>query len=909
MKSPLLALACCFALGIALARPKQPPTFDIVTSIAVFLVSSSACLLVGLIILGDHPRPAGAGKDHPYGPSARRRAASWALALAGFVLAGAAAAQLFEFRFPPNHISHLATWRVDSVNLIRLEGTLVSTPQRTPYGLQFDVNVRRLESRGQVHAATGKVRLRLQPADDPEIIDPLHLQYGDSISGLVRLRRPRTYRNPGGFDFRRWMESIEDLYWDGTIRSGASVEKLPAVPPRRAGAERGSRLDAALTGTRNYLLQVIDRLYPPWSVEGRDGAVLKAVLLGERSSLDSDTIESFRRTGLYHLLVIAGLHVGLLAMLAEGFLRLLGLRESWRSGLVLLFLLGYASLVEQRAPTLRATLMITAYLLARFLYREHVALNAIGLAALLLLFNRPPWLLESGFQLSFSAALLIAGLAAPVLQRTTEPYRSALYQLQAVDRDPSLAPRLAQFRLDLRSLIATLEARFAFLERHPAVAAAAVTGPARVALWTVNIVLFSAILQLGLLLPMAKTFHRVTLAGIGLNALAIPVMTALLACAVPTVILGATVPALAVWPAKAVGAILTGLFTLTALPDLPHWPSWLSYRVPDPPLWIAWGFALSIVAAACVLGRSRRGFGALLIAFAILATLVCLHPFTPRLSKGVLEVTALDCGGGDALFLVLPDRTTLLVGAGGRGRGRANPEGASGGRRWDPGENIVSPYLWSRGFKRIDIVVLTETHGDHLGGLTSVVGNFRVGEFWHGSNSLAPAYATLLEQVDRSGISVRQVAAGDAIRRGTTTIQILWPPAAQLASRVAAGDDSVVMRISDGDRTALLTGDISSKVEHTLLASGVSLESHVLKIAHQGAKSSSSPEFLARVLPRAAIVNAESGNSMNLPNPETLDRLRALGTHILRTDLDGAVTVEMNGSSMTSQVGRQKAER
>ena len=127
-----------------------------------------------------------------------------------------------------------------------------------------------------------------------------------------------------------------------------------------------------------------------------------------------------------------------------------------------------------------------------------------------------------------------------------------------------------------------------------------VTGPARILLWTANLLLFSAILQVGLVLPMATMFHRVALAGIGLNALAIPLMTLLLALAVPTVLLGAVIPALAVWPAKALAVIMAGLFALT---ELPHLPPWLSFRVPNPPLWVSCGFVLFILAAALALGR------------------------------------------------------------------------------------------------------------------------------------------------------------------------------------------------------------------------------------------------------------------------------------------------------------------
>jgi competence protein ComEC len=912
MRSPLLALAACFASGIVVAGPdplpSRPLVGALVHAIPLLLGCAAACLLAGLVALRVR-----------WHPVARM------LALTGFVLAGAATERLFEFRFPPRHVSHLESRGVSLSRPVRLEGRLLRDPLRTPYGSQFDVEAMRLEVGDQVLAVSGKVRLRLETAEDSgdqPAADAPRLRSGDFIGAEVRLQRPQAYRNPGSFDFRRWMESVEDIYWLGTIRGPLLAARLgPRLPSgtspdriRRALAALQSKATGLTEGVRQRLLQGIDRLYPPWLPEGRDGAVLKAVLLGDRSSLDSDTIEDFRKVGLYHLLVIAGLHVGLLAMLAEFLLRLLRLGETARSGLVLLFLLGFAALVEQRAPTLRATLMICAYLFARLLYRRQPALNGIGLAALLLLLARPAWLFESGFDLSFSAALLIAGLAVPILDRTTEPYRRALHQLEAVDLDPSLEPRLAQFRLDLRALVEGAKARFAFLSRHPAAAEAVVTAPARVAVWTANTLLFSSVLQFGLLLPMAVTFHRVTYAGIGLNALAIPVMTLVLALALPTTALGALLPTLAAWPAKALAVVMQGLFALTDFPNLPHW---LSYRVPSPPAWVAYGFVVSLVAAACAVGRHRRTFGSALGASGVFAALISLHPFSPRLPAGKFEVTALDCGGGDAVFVVLPDLQTMLVGACGS-RSRSMREGQR--RRWDPGEEIVSPYLWQRGIKRIDVLVLADTRGNQPGGFAALLQNFEVGELWQagagtrgwGLNSTAapaPALEALRDEARERGVPVRELVAGQVVALGQASVRILWPAASAPAARDAEGpgrrsvprlprtDDSLVMRISSGDSSVLLPGDIDEKVERELVDSPLPLSSELLQVARHGARTSSGPEFLARVSPRIAIVAAESASPRYSPSQETLDRLRASGARLFRTDRDGAVTVDMDVDS------------
>ena len=850
MRSPLLLMAASFVLGIFLVGSAHLPG----PAAAAIPVCVAVCLVAGLLVMR-------AGWER----------LSLIFALLGFLAAGASASCLFEYRFPETHVSKLAARGVDLEQPVRLDGHIASTPLRTAYGLQFDLETERAESRTVSRDVTGKVRLRLEASEGAEawaLVEGLHLQYGDAVRLWVRLRKPRIYQNPGSFDFRRWMESTEDIYWVGTIKNPLLIEKLPGADERvvRASrpqsrerpapaleqslsrAERGNARSTAgetpalqspgknlrmtvsslapvfspsafstfAEGVRSKLLRSIDDLYPRWSAQGRCGSVLKAVLLGDRSALDSETIESFRKTGLYHLLVIAGLHVGLLALLADGLLRLVRLGERARRLTVLALLIFYAFLVEQRAATLRATLMIALYLLARLLYRSSSTLNSIGLAALVLLLWRPAWLFESGFQLSFSAALLIAGLAVPILERTTEPYRRALRGLDELHLDEHLAPRLAQFRLDLRALIAWLKSRWRVLERHQALARALVTGPARVLLWTANILLFSAVLQVGLLLPMATTFHRVALAGIGLNALAIPVMTVLLALAVPTVVLAVLVPALAVWPAKALAAVMAGLFALT---DLPHLPAWLSFRVPNPPFWVSCGFVLFILATALALGKRPWVFGLSLAGLGVMTVLVATHPFSPRLPSGTLEVTALDCGQGESLFVVLPDRTTMLVdGCGSRHRGTG--EGAVQGRLWDPGEDIVSPYLWSRGIEKIDIVVLSIPHEDRLGGLFAVARNFRIGEFWHAENTAGRAYWDLLEKLRAKGVAEQTLVARDKLERGGATVRVLWPEGSHRPAASFSNDDSLVLRVAYGGDSVLLTGDITAKAERELLDSG-----------------------------------------------------------------------------------------
>jgi competence protein ComEC len=333
--------------------------------------------------------------------------------------------------------------------------------------------------------------------------------------------------------------------------------------------------------------------------------------------------------------------------------------------------------------------------------------------------------------------------------------------------------------------------------------------------------------------------------------------------------------------------------------------------MPAPPLWVAWGFCAAFVAAGLALRYARRAAGVALAVCTVFVVLVAVHPFAPRLPHGALQLTALDCGQGDALFLVLPDGTTMLVDVGGS-RARGAREGGFQGRRWDSGEDIVSPYFWSLGLKKIDVVVLTHARLEQLGGFSAVMGNFRVGEFWHAPEPETPELAALLEAVAEHGIPTRTLIAGDQLSFGDASVRVLWPapdsdaaaagfsPASARVGLKAAStsvsrrrDDSLVMRISASGMNFLLPGEAGADAEKGILASGEPLESQVLKMGHHWSRSSTSGDFLARVVPQVAIVSPEGGTKGgDSPNPEMLDALASAGARIFRTDAEGATSVE-----------------
>jgi competence protein ComEC len=213
----------------------------------------------------------------------------------------------------------------------------------------------------------------------------------------------------------------------------------------------------------------------------------------------------------------------------------------------------------------------------------------------------------------------------------------------------------------------------------------------------------------------------------------------------------------------------------------------------------------------------------------------------------------------------------------------------------DTGEDVVSPYLWSRGIRRLDIVVATHAHEDHSGGLGALLENFRPRELWVGANPSTQ----LLRRAGQLGIPVRRPnSSAAAYEYGGARVEVLSPPLGFSPAK-AGNNDSLALRITYGVHSFLLTGDLESPMERLLMADGRPLHADVLKVGHHGSKTSTSPEFLAAVAPAVAVISAGFENSFGHPHPTVLGRLGERHAAILRTDRDGLVTVRSDGHKLS----------
>jgi len=378
----------------------------------------------------------------------------------------------------------------------------------------------------------------------------------------------------------------------------------------------------------------------------------------------------------------------------------------------------------------------------------------------------------------------------------------------------------------------------------------------------------------------ARTFNRAAISSLLLNFPAIPLVGLIMGLGYAFLPFAAVLPGAAAAPAAGL-KILVLVFAAVSH-SLDAFP-FLSFRVPTPAAGILWGYYMAL-GLCLVRPRFRLQRPACAGAVLVLATLLAVPAF--RRSSPELRVTVIDVGQGESILVEFPGRRTMLIDGGGLP-----------GSPFDVGERVVSPVLWRKGITRIDHLVLTHPHPDHLAGLVAVARNFRIGEFWEAFPAPDEGlYAELLRALPRHA-ALRRFGRGSRLELGPVSIEVLHPPlAADGAGPVpAANENSLVLRMSMAGTSFLFMADAGQETERVLLESGLDLRGDVLKCGHHGSATSTSAEFLDAVRPRLVLVSAGEANTYGFPSPALLARCRDAGAPVLRTDLDGAIEIRADG--------------
>ena len=780
--------------------------------------------------------------------------AGYAAMLATMLFSGAAA-EVFRRPPPPPQLD------ADDGELLMLAGCVVEPPAFSPDREQF---ILELEP-----GARARVSLTLKPGDSPPA-----LGYGERVKLAATVRRPHNFGNPGAFDYERYL-ARQDIYWTASARSGTTIDRLPGPC--------GSRLMGAIFSIRTAALRRIEELYPG---DSYSQAMMKAILLGDSINLERVWTDHFRRTGTYHALVISGLHIIVLAGTLLQLLRICMIRESIAGVIAGAGAWLYTAVSGGSAPAVRAAAGFTLYLIARYLYRRGRVLNLLCAVAFGYLAWDPGQMFDPSFQLSFLSVAAIGAFADPVTRAALARYADAGRDLTDIRKDAKLAPRAAEFRVELRLLIETV-ATVTRVKAAPLTKTAELS--LRAACAVAAMMILSGVVQIALALPMALYFHRISVTGLTANLLVVPCMNLLVPVGFVAIFTGLRPAA---WLARA----LLYIAQVVASWHVKWEPS---HRIPDPPLWFGFVLLFALAAAGVALrsGGWRRWVAvpAALTAFGVMMW----APFKAELSPGRLELTAVDVGQGEALVVATPAGKLLLVDAGGiPSFGKARKP------RLEIGEDVVSPYLWGRRIQSVDVIATTHAHEDHVGGLRALIENFHPREIWTGAVPPNSVEAGALELARSRGIAIRQRAAGERFDFGGAEVEVVSPTADYTPLEQAHNNDSLAMRISYGQHSFLLLGDLEREMERGLIDRATFGRTTVLKAAHHGSKTSTTPELLDAVQPQFAIISAGYLNLFRHPHPDVLERLEQHHTDVLRTDQDGLVTIRTDGRRLSVEKNR-----
>ncbi|MGI9860772.1 DNA internalization-related competence protein ComEC/Rec2 [Moorella naiadis] len=599
----------------------------------------------------------------------------------------------------------------------------------------------------------------------------------------------------------------------------------------KLGTEPGNPLVRLALAAKTRVKTAITAALP-----SRQAGIMAALLFGDVEELTEQDSDTFKNLGVFHFFAVSGSNTALVLLIIMALAGLLGLKQGTATSLGLAGLIFYAAVTGFTPSVNRATVMAGVGLVAWWRRERRDFYTALALAALLILLVRPRSLYDSGFQLSFAVTW---GL---------------VYFYPLID---DLLARLPPWR---RYLVVPLAAQLAALP---------------LVIYYFNFVSLPSLPANLVTFGLVEAIVTLGLAASCLALVSIPPAVAIFAALGPLMNLllafltflaglpGITLPLATPTPA-AIGGYYLAMILFREF--------WLRRREPR---WLAlWQWHRRELAVVAVLALAT-----MLVYF--------YHPGQP----GELQVTFIDVGQGDAIYLATPAGRKILVDGGGRPFDQGD---------FDVGERVVLPFLQRQGVRRLDVVVSTHPDADHIGGLVTVVREMPVALVVVPPlrGSLPNEYRPFLAELRARGIPWQEAGRGSTLALDPALVISIMHPGPEISgSNSDSNNNSLVLKVLYRRFSLLLSADIEAEAMTDLATSGVDVQSTVFKVPHHGSRYGLEPEFLRRVAPQLVVIPVGEKNNFGHPAPEIIAYWQKQGVPIYRTDRQGAITISSDGEN------------
>lgn len=567
-----------------------------------------------------------------------------------------------------------------------------------------------------------------------------------------------------------------------------------------------NKIKTYLYNLKENICNIYDDILPQ-----KESNILKAMILGEKQFLDNETIDLYRTSGIYHILAISGLHIGILSLFLTKIFKFVNRRFGYI--FVIIILIFYCIFTGASLSTIRATIMCITVLIANILFRSPDFISSISLSAIILLIKNPYYLFDIGFLYSYTSVFSIAFLGGRIC---------SIYNIKGIYK-------------------AFIISFFVCLSIKPIT---------------------------------AYYFYNFTILDTLLNIIIIPFMSIVVIIGFISSIVGMfSIPV-----AKfLIGSVYYILRLFTYICKVVENMNFNNIIIGRPSIFVIISLYIMLFFIGYAfydkyLLKKRKKF--INIGMGIFIIFVSISILTPK----PFTITMLDVGQGDSIVGINNDGVFLIDGG--------------GNNNFSTGENIILPYLKSKGIETIDFVFVSHNDSDHIKGVIEILDKINIKNlFLPINNTLDENYETLLNIAKDKNIPIYFLQNGDSLTLGKNLNFDVLHPNKEFLDK-GDNNNSLVLKLNYNNNSVLFTGDIEKQAEDFLLDNNKNLKSDILKVAHHGSKTSTTTDFIKNVTPKDALISCKENNIYKHPSEETLKTLKDANINIYRTDKNKSITIK-----------------